>query len=494
MALSGLKPPAQLNLEDNVAINWRNWLHAYELYATAAGVITKSEKVQCAVFLHVAGLDAQKVARTLNIDSADRDKIAPLVEAFRNYCEGKDNITVVRYRFNSYNQVNESMETYIRELRNRITHCEYGVLEDSLLRDRLVCGVKDNELRSRLLQTPCLTLTQCIEMCRLNEHKSEQLHQSTDEIVDAITRTTPTNSIATQRPRSTWIRTSQPTYRSNNMKVVCTRCGYNHGRGLCPARDKQCAGCGRLGHFVKMCKASLCRNAPINEINIDRYHSYDVTPETDVSMTSDPDLFVGTVLNINNNDDNLWYVTETIGEVVIKFKLDTGSEANLIPRAIFDKLKGQTLTPPTCGLVTYTGQRIQPEGEANIRIGHHTLKFQVTTSGSPILGKDACVKLNLINRINELTTRPTEPSTAEEMVNKYKDVFTGLGLIKSNAKIYIDNTVPPVIDPPRRIPHAIFDQVKKELDRMVNLGVIVEQTEPTSWVSSITIVHKPNKI
>ena len=75
--------------------------------------------------------------------------------------------------------------------------------------------------------------------------------------------------------------------------------------------------------------------------------------------------------------------------------------------------------------------------------------------GSPILGKDAYVKLNLINRINEVTNTPDQPSTAQEMVNKYEDVFTGLGLIKSNEKIYIDNTIPPVIDPPRRIPHAI---------------------------------------
>ena len=61
---------------------------------TAAGVITKSEKVQCAVFLHVAGPDAQKVAHSQDIDSNDKDKINPLIEAFRNYCEGKDNITV----------------------------------------------------------------------------------------------------------------------------------------------------------------------------------------------------------------------------------------------------------------------------------------------------------------------------------------------------------------------------------------------------------------
>ena len=98
------------NIEDNIDINWRTWLHAYQLYATAAGVITKSEKVHCAVFLHVAGSDAQKVAQTLNLDSTDRDKITPLIKAFKNYCEGKDNITVVWYKLNFYNQVNESME------------------------------------------------------------------------------------------------------------------------------------------------------------------------------------------------------------------------------------------------------------------------------------------------------------------------------------------------------------------------------------------------
>ena len=99
MAISGLKPPTQLNLEDNIAIHWRIWLDAYELYPTAAGVKMKSEKV---VFLYVAGLNAQKVARSLDIESTDRNKINPLINAFRNYCEGNDNITVVRYRFNSY--------------------------------------------------------------------------------------------------------------------------------------------------------------------------------------------------------------------------------------------------------------------------------------------------------------------------------------------------------------------------------------------------------
>ena len=38
------------------------------------------------------------------------------------------------------------------------------------------------------------------------------------------------------------------------------------------------------------------------------------------------------------------------------------------------------------------------------------------------------------------------------------------------------------------------NDVKKELDQMESLGVIVRQEKPTNWVSSITVVRKPGKI
>ena len=73
-------------------------------------------------------------------------------------------------------------------------------------------------------------------------------------------------------------------------------------------------------------------------------------------------------------------------------------------------------------------------------------------------------------------------------------MFQGLGCIQKGCHIYTDPNVVPVVDPPRRIPYAIRDQVKAELDRMVNENVIVRQHEPTPWVNSITIVQKPGKI
>ena len=59
MAQSGLKPPPPLVLDNNMAMNRRAWISAYEIYAGAAGVMSKAEKTQCFTFLHVAGSDAQ---------------------------------------------------------------------------------------------------------------------------------------------------------------------------------------------------------------------------------------------------------------------------------------------------------------------------------------------------------------------------------------------------------------------------------------------------
>ena len=58
------------------------------------------------------------------------------------------------------------------------------------------------------------------------------------------------------------------------------------------------------------------------------------------------------------------------------------------------------------------------------------------------------------------------------------------------ATLRIDETVPPKILPCRKVPLAIRDDVKKELDRLVEKGVLVPVTEPTEWVSQMAVVHK----
>ena len=80
------------------------------------------------------------------------------------------------------------------------------------------------------------------------------------------------------------------------------------------------------------------------------------------------------------------------------------------------------------------------------------------------------------------------------MLKDYPDLFSGLGCLPGEHTIKIDPAVSPVVHPPRKVPVAIKEKVKKELDRMESARVIVRQTEPTDWVSSMVTVIKPNKV
>ena len=488
-----------------MAMNWKAWYSAFDIYATAAGISNKPEKVQCCIFLHVAGAEAQKVYRTLEFEDDRKDKLEPLVAAFREYCEGKTNLTITRYQFNSFNQTTEHMDEYIRELQNKITYCDYGPVEKSILCDRLICGVKNNRLRDKLLQTANISLTECMEMCRLSEHRAAQLNNNGqipgEEHVDLI-GSRPTNAwgaapaaaAGAARPATWDRRPANKSWAANRNQ--CNKCGYTHQRGACPAYGKQCTNCKRTGHFYKMCTRRRNNMAPINEINLDDNNKPPQWFEENAAMD---ELFIGSISDNNQEFSKLWYSKICLGTTQVHFKLDTGSEANIIPLKVFSKLDHQVLRPSKCKLITYSGQCIVPKGEATILVNGRRLRFQVTESGSPILGKSACVELKLIARVGEVNQdvqhqEDSGAQAAEKLVNEYIDVFSGLGTIKVGAKIHIDENVNPTIDPPRRIPHAIIDKVKLELDKMLDLGVIVEQIEPTPWVSSITIVKKPDKI
>ena len=63
---------------------------------------------------------------------------------------------------------------------------------------------------------------------------------------------------------------------------------------------------------------------------------------------------------------------------------------------------------------------------------------------------------------------------------------------KRNRTLKIDGTVTPVINPPRRVPFALKDKLKSQLDRLEGLQMIQKVKELTEWVSSLVVVEKPN--
>ncbi|XP_064646909.1 uncharacterized protein LOC135499855 [Lineus longissimus] len=344
--MSGLKPPAQLSLEGNLQANYRNWIRSFEVYSIASGVADKAEVVQCNVFLHVAGPEAQKVHATMEFAEADVDQIAPLKAKFAAFCEGKRNITVIRYQFNSRTQKDgESFDSFLTELKQLIKDCEFGdALRDSLLRDRVVCGIRDETTREKLLQTEDLTLEKCVNTCRISESSANQLKTLTDtkeKDVDAVGRSFQ-NSTAYGRGSHDRSRNKhRGTFDKRSQSEKCGNCdGQAHADYTqCPAYGKECGYCRRMNHFKASCR-TLARSEK---------------------------------------------------------------------------------------------QRVRPQAPSSSSIHDVTLE-----------------------------SRNNDP------------------------------TVEPSVDPPRKIPYAIEDVVKTELDRMEDLKVVIKENEPTPWVNSMTVVRKQN--
>ena len=68
-----------------------------------------------------------------------------------------------------------------------------------------------------------------------------------------------------------------------------------------------------------------------------------------------------------------------------------------------------------------------------------------------------------------------------------------LDVYKKQYHIELDKDITPVHNPARRIPFSLKERVKKELDKMEQLGVIKKQEDYTDWASAMVVVEKPNK-
>ena len=79
-----------------------------------------------------------------------------------------------------------------------------------------------------------------------------------------------------------------------------------------------------------------------------------------------------------------------------------------------------------------------------------------------------------------------------DLIDAYHDRFEGIGSFRGEFHITIDKSVPPVVHSPRRCPINMKDEVKTELEKMEELGVITKVSAPTVLVSIIMYSRKSN--
>ena len=135
------------------------------------------------------------------------------------------------------------------------------------------------------------------------------------------------------------------------------------------------------------------------------------------------------------------------------------------------------------------------------RPSNDTKTFQINSKGHLQCLQDP----NLIHKPNDKGKLPGsreapiyhEPGTVscktmEDLKKLYPNSFDRLGSLKGAYNIRVDPTVKPATHARRKVPIESKEAIDKELDYQIEEEIIMEQVEPTPWVSSVTFPRKPN--
>ena len=448
----------------NLKSEWRKFKRHCELMFSGP-LSGKSDAVKCSYLLIWTGEKGQDVFSTWTLTDAEANKPKVYLDKFENYIQPSANPIFARYIFHQRNQADgETIESYVTQLKVLAKDCEFDTLEDQLVRDWLVFGVKNARIRERLLsEGATLTLARAVECSRAIETVQETQALMLNE--------------QTQIPIKQEVEVVQ---RQKN-SPACYFCGGPYSRShKCPAKGKQCSKCRKMNHFAKMCKSKV-----VHEL------------ETKSEVEDGREFMIESISTEEKVEKPYALIKLTENDSELAFKIDTGAEANILPLKDFNKLARKPALLPTADVLTsYTGEQLKVLGTANLKVQYknqtpqtHTFHV-VCTDRAPILSRQSSERLQLIKFVLSVSNPAPIRPVIQKLLNEFSDVFEGIGTLPGTCKIYLKEGAIPTIQPPKRVPFALQAKFKEELDRLESLGVIEKVTKPTQWVNSLVLVRK----
>ena len=137
-----------------------------------------------------------------------------------------------------------------------------------------------------------------------------------------------------------------------------------------------------------------------------------------------------------------------------------------------------------------TATVVNPKTNESFQLDFYVAK----SSQQSILGSQACQSMKLltvnVEKILSLDNTTVTPLTMQKVLDNYGNVFEGYGKLEGTLHLETDPTVPPVRMPLRKLPYALRDRVKAELDAMEANGIIAPMNEPSEWISALLVATK----
>ena len=474
MATSNIKTPESFNFSKPEEFD--KWIKRFDRYLQAANVTQNARKVN--TLIYCLGPQAEDVLSTFGLTPQQLVTYDAVRDRFERYFCVRKNVIFERARFNKrVQQQGEPVEDFIMDLYRLVENCEYGVMSDDLLRDKIVVGILDNELSEKLQLDDQLTLEKALSQVRSKELIAKQSALLREQPIAAQADYVKSRNRQASNANRQKSNASRRT--SNDKSKTCSRCGKpSHPVKECPAKDAKCGKCRKVGHWQKFCRT---RMTSLKEIHED--------------SSEDEEHFMGELATLGELSDD-YTIELSLNNRHVTFKIDSGADVSAIPPRVAGNV--QKLSKPDRMLCSAGGQQLAVLGMFKAELTHDngdstcTNIYVVKNLKTPLLGKPAIRGLNLLKRINVVTG---SEQMKEKVMKDFPQLFTGLGEMKGEYKIELKpNAQPFAVNAPRRIALPMLKGVKQTLDNMEKQGVIrkLGPNEISQYLSPIVAIPKSN--
>lgn len=501
--------PSKLDFKGNLAVNWKKFKRLWTNYEVASRLNTQSGDIRTATFLTCIGPDVLEIYDGLPFaNSEEETQIDKIIELLDAYFIGETNEIYEAYLFNQrVQEIGESFDSFLTALRSLAKTCNFGSMQDRMIRDRVVVGIRDNSTRKKLLAENKLTLNKCIDICRASETTSKQLKEmSQAEEVSAISTGNPKWK-TDPRNRSGWetAKGHLPTPSKQPGQIKCKFCHKTHARKkeLCPAWQQKCGNCGQMNHFSVACNSQKANKQPSKKAQV-----HNLEPQLPDFSEEDSDDYLFTVESVSavhsKDIPKKIFANMQLKDETVKFQLDCGATVNILPEDIYHLIfhdpQMTLLQPSRTTLVMFNKSELKPLGRVKLETWNPKneqcllIEYTVVSRGhTALLGAEAIQQFGLITvNTDKIMSVSDEPPSQQDIVSEFQDIFSGEGKLEGKLHLELDRTVPPVALPVRKVPFAIQEPLKHELDRLVKTGILVPVDVPTDWISSMVVIKKSN--
>ena len=258
-----------------------------------------------------------------------------------------------------------------------------------------------------------------------------------------------------------------------------------------------------MNHFSVACNNQKANKQPSKKSGV---HNLEQQSPDFSEADSDDYLFtVESVSAVHTKDSpKKIFANMHLRDETVKFQLDCGATVNILPLDIYQQIyrdpQMTRLQPSHTNIVVFNKSELKPVGRVKVETLNPKneqcllTEYTVVPSGhTALLGAETVQQFNLITvNAEKIMSLSDDSPTKQDFVSEFEDIFLGEEKLEGKLHLELDRTVPPVVLPVRKVPFAMKEPLKQELDRLVKTGILIPVDVPTDWISSMVVVKKSN--